>query len=58
MRLIFGRWEKGETLDNQHFFVLFLNLSLKAVFFNPLPDDKILDLAKWKKIADDILKYI
>ena len=26
--------------------------------FNPLPDDKILDLSKLKQIADDILKRI
>ena len=25
---------------------------------NPLPDDKTLDLSKWKQIADDILKCI
>ena len=27
-------------------------------FFNPLPDNKILDQSKLKKIADDILKCI
>ena len=27
-------------------------------FFNPLPDDKILDWSKFKLIADDILKCI
>ena len=27
-----------------------------SVFFNPLPDDKILDWSKSKQIEDDILK--
>ena len=27
-------------------------------FFNPLPDDKILDLSKLKQITDDTLKCI
>ena len=29
-----------------------------ALFFNPLPDEKILDWSKLKKIADNILKRI
>ena len=30
----------------------------KMKWFNPLPDDKILDWSKLKQIADDILKHI
>ena len=35
----------------------FCNLA-KIQFFNPLPDDKILDRSKMKQIADDIYKCI
>ena len=34
------------------------NKMLGFFIFNPLPDDKILDWSKLKKIADDILKCI
>ena len=27
-------------------------------YFNPLPNDKILDVTKWKAFADDILNFI
>ena len=35
-----------------------VHLDSKNIILNPLPDDKILDWSKLKKIADDIFKCI
>ena len=35
-----------------------VHVRLSKTFFNPFPDDKILEWSKLKQIADDILKSI
>ena len=46
------------SIGNKFLLVVFPHVCMQFLHYNPLPDNKILDWSKLKKIADDILKCI
>ena len=55
-QLITELFEQEENACDNHFLLFTGHQFPQVIFFNPLPDDKILDWSKLKQIADDILK--